>query len=501
VAEIEKLCKKFESLTLLENIALPIQNREYSYRPDIALYWEQYDILLDIEIDEPYDICSRKPIHYIGCADNLRDTYFTRNGWCVIRYSESQVINNLNELIVHLEFVLNWLSGESGEGYAQLETKRWTYDEALEIAKSAQREYDLGIEKHSGTSTNEEMRTKYFHDNFIKPATDILPETIEISHYSLIDSQLYYALASSADYVRITDIYGREWILKKDTVSKKIKDDDTYVVGENLIISFYPDHGYKNIQKVEAVNSFYTEDKWSLEESISNKSILIKAATHGSPISIKYCNSYGEESQRTLCNIGLYLSSTRKDAPMMDLGTIANPDKNWRMYLLGFCSIRNEFRTFSSDSRLSEVKIINCRNSFIYPEVYQSSLAELIMNPFIYRNDFFSRVDYLVKNMPSKEKETLLSKGNLAHYTVIKGDLDKALKSYLSTPFDYDMKISSNQGNLWGPTCIEDINMFINESRKLEDSYYDLDIVPSKMVENFERIKSMLIEYGWKWEV
>lgn len=65
---------------MLDNVKLPILNRNYSYRPDFCLYWAKKQLYIDIEIDEPYDIVSRKPIHYQGNGDNLRDRYFIRNG-------------------------------------------------------------------------------------------------------------------------------------------------------------------------------------------------------------------------------------------------------------------------------------------------------------------------------------------------------------------------------------------------------------------------------------
>ena len=145
VAEIDKLCKKYDGLVLLDKVAIPIKNREYSYRPDIALCWPQHNIYVDIEIDEPYDICSHKPTHYIGCSDNLRDKYFIRNGWCVVRYSENQILHHINEVTLHLEYVLNWLSRNSKRNYTLFEESRWSYDEAIQMAYSSQREKSIGV--------------------------------------------------------------------------------------------------------------------------------------------------------------------------------------------------------------------------------------------------------------------------------------------------------------------------------------------------------------------
>lgn len=55
------------------------------YTVDMA-YWDG-DILVDIEVDEPYS--NGKPIHYQG-ADDRRNALFSQRGWVVLRFSERQ---------------------------------------------------------------------------------------------------------------------------------------------------------------------------------------------------------------------------------------------------------------------------------------------------------------------------------------------------------------------------------------------------------------------------
>ena len=169
------------------------------------------------------------------------------------------------------------------------------------------------------------------------------------------------------------------------------------------------------------------------------------------------------------------------------------------MYMYGACSIRQEFRQFACDNRLIEIRIVNSKESYIYDNVYENSLAELIMEPYQYKEGFYDRVDYLLSIMPLKERDSYLSKGNIANYEVIKGNLDKAIEMYLSIPFDSVIAQSEDIVMLWGNTCMEDIDRFIYESKNRESENNMCDINPSKIVENFTKIKSMLIEYGWKW--
>lgn len=79
------------------------------YFPDICLIISGM-ISIDIEIDEPYVMGSKKETHYRGCGDEQRDEYFINNGWYVIRFSEEQVIKNtdlcvniINHLVLYLQ--------------------------------------------------------------------------------------------------------------------------------------------------------------------------------------------------------------------------------------------------------------------------------------------------------------------------------------------------------------------------------------------------------------
>ena len=116
-----------------------------------------------------------------------------------------------------------------------------------------------------------------------------------------------------------------------------------------------------------------------------------------------------------------------------------------------------------------------------------------------YKLHFYESVDYLLKIMPEYEKNSLLSKGNIANYEVFKGNLDRAFDTYTSTPQN-DI-IENCGGKTWMQVCINDIEQFINDYKDKSDSSYNYDIVPSKVVENFTKIKTMLIQAGWEWNI
>lgn len=67
-------------------------NKVNYYEPDFVLSNENNgkNIFINVEIDEPYDGWSRIPIHCIG-ENEIRDNFFLKNGWIVIRFAEIQV--------------------------------------------------------------------------------------------------------------------------------------------------------------------------------------------------------------------------------------------------------------------------------------------------------------------------------------------------------------------------------------------------------------------------
>ena len=83
-----KLSQYFKNL-LIRNV------QKNNYKPDYILVSDNKDVIIDIEVDEPYSFKESKPIHFIG-KDDERDSFFIKEGWDIIRFSESQVVNHPN---------------------------------------------------------------------------------------------------------------------------------------------------------------------------------------------------------------------------------------------------------------------------------------------------------------------------------------------------------------------------------------------------------------------
>ncbi|MFW6359852.1 MAG: DUF559 domain-containing protein [Chroococcales cyanobacterium] len=69
-------------------LKLDIPNYEYPYTADFTYIDSQWNLYIDIEIDEPYAYQTRKPTHY---DDSRRNQFFLDKGWIVIRFAEEQV--------------------------------------------------------------------------------------------------------------------------------------------------------------------------------------------------------------------------------------------------------------------------------------------------------------------------------------------------------------------------------------------------------------------------
>jgi len=68
-----------------------------SYCPDFV--YNDGELYIDIEIDEPYDYVNKKPIHYVGSNDESRNCFFSENNWFVLRFAEKQIQDSPNDCI------------------------------------------------------------------------------------------------------------------------------------------------------------------------------------------------------------------------------------------------------------------------------------------------------------------------------------------------------------------------------------------------------------------
>ena len=86
----------------------------HTYYPDIVVNSLDRKILFDIEIDEPYAFGTNEPIHYVDendtSIDDERNEAFTKHGFCIIRFSEEQVVRWPNECIKYITTIIDSIS-------------------------------------------------------------------------------------------------------------------------------------------------------------------------------------------------------------------------------------------------------------------------------------------------------------------------------------------------------------------------------------------------------
>jgi len=112
------------------------------YYPDIAIAIN--NLYIDIEIDEPYSMDSRLPIHCIG-SDDYRNTYVTSQGWEVIRFAESQIVEYpekcLSTIIDVIKHIKQGMFGKPFIDYNEKWiTPQWNEESAMDMAKRNYRE-------------------------------------------------------------------------------------------------------------------------------------------------------------------------------------------------------------------------------------------------------------------------------------------------------------------------------------------------------------------------
>lgn len=142
-----------------------------TYIPDYIIFDE--NLCFDIEIDEPYTLKEKKAIHYIGC-NNERDIFFTSNNWCVIRFSESQILSEPYECCKFIVDTYSKLTGQPIGNHTKLKLRnhptkmnRWDLSRANEMTSVKHREQNLQRAKLLATQKEYFPRNYFLKDNYI----------------------------------------------------------------------------------------------------------------------------------------------------------------------------------------------------------------------------------------------------------------------------------------------------------------------------------------------
>lgn len=90
--------------------AIQSRKKSYEYVPDFIFFDEEIGLIIDIEIDEPYNLRDKEPIHYL----ESHSIYFMKNQ---TKQTEIKTITNLNNENIDEKIYINNLSNEDIEEY------------------------------------------------------------------------------------------------------------------------------------------------------------------------------------------------------------------------------------------------------------------------------------------------------------------------------------------------------------------------------------------------
>ncbi len=133
---LDKLFKAFGN-----QIKVDVSPDAYNYFPDFTFVCNTTGLHIDIEIDEPYTIKEKEPIHYLYSNDDLRNSFFLKQNWCVIRFAEEQIASQPDECV---ELIKNFSEAirDKTPTFCQNVNMlpKWSYEEALVMAYNNSRD-------------------------------------------------------------------------------------------------------------------------------------------------------------------------------------------------------------------------------------------------------------------------------------------------------------------------------------------------------------------------
>lgn len=149
-----KVLERFFPERVSTQLRLPIPNWDGAYSTDFTISFPEIGVWIDVEIDEPYDYKSSLPTH---CADDERDrnrnSFFLKNNWIVVRFSEEQVVRHPESCCKEIASVIQVVTGMTM--YSQflataptlMPMPMWTQRQAKKMAKAKSRDKYLKLPK------------------------------------------------------------------------------------------------------------------------------------------------------------------------------------------------------------------------------------------------------------------------------------------------------------------------------------------------------------------
>ena len=451
---LQRLKEVEPEIEVIKNVTLPIKKRNYGYKPDIAILWKSKGIAIDVEIDEPYDIKSRRPIHGLDDEkDYIRNAYFLENGWFVIRIAEEQVIKNVDGIYGYVSKIISvFAKDERFTRDCSIDpVMRWSKEEAKKMAVDGYREKYLELPLEiQNSDPDENSESDYIApQNFVfnKPTIEIIDHHYDESSNEIRD------IAESHTYIRIKRLEdGYEYITTKESIKysavgvslKDVIEDKEFYLSYANIDSYvglntikvekgdidWQEFIYDTMVHCRPIHIMY--DKTSEYFPTERDVFYIVPYIKNTDGAIKYIEQYSEMGWLKMCSRHFYESLSN----LRNMTTFS-----------GFCSYRKELRMFNW-YRILEGYAYDCYKPLVkydtddvlrVLEKGDGRLAEIIYSHFT-----------------NEEKDIIANIANNGHALTMQGKYDEALKYYFRFP---EIKIIS--GNVtWRQGLFEDIEVF-----------------------------------------
>ncbi len=198
-----------------------ISGNGMKYYPDIAYVDSEKDIMIDIEIDEPYSH-SGIPTHYFNVPeDKRRDEFFISHGWHVIRFSELQIIKYPNKCIDIVITLIRFINNQSSETLLKqkikgIEHQKWDFDDSIRYIKEEKRDY-YDFEEEEITTNSKQVVEVYkepfsYADLLIQRNFKTFNESTEIIFIPFFISNIKIHLENNEKMIYLKCIHSIETI-------------------------------------------------------------------------------------------------------------------------------------------------------------------------------------------------------------------------------------------------------------------------------------------------
>lgn len=232
-----------------------------SFIPDFAYIDNENKIFLDIEIDEPYTILTKEPIHYIG-KDRERNISFINGGWGVIRFSEFQIVNQPESCCKFISLYLKYAYAKNNI-YSELNKyedvfpdKQWDENDSLEmIQENYRRKYLIKLSKNPlnfdmGNKLSTKSNVEYEKDDLLVRLANVIEINTLCDDIVTIYQDRYYRFKELRNAGWTTTHL--EWLIKNNEL-----------IGENVLIIKYDLESKIEMQGNKFSVSVLLENKWN----------------------------------------------------------------------------------------------------------------------------------------------------------------------------------------------------------------------------------------------